>query len=525
LHEPQKVAFIIYESLENLSLLLYLRRVLHLKLIYVFPLKDLSMLKQPNVLLITTDHWPASLLGCAGDPIVRTPTLDNLAECGTRFKNAYSECPVCIPARRTLMTGMSPKAHGDRTFQTELTMPNAATLAETFHDNGYQTYAVGKLHVYPQRDRIGFDDVLLCEEGRVNYGVIDDYEMFLADQGYPGQQFMHGMSNNQYTSRPWHLPEHCHVTNWTTQQMCRMIQRRDPTKPALWYASYTHPHPPIAPLQSYTDMYRDVDWPDLPVPAWFESDEKLPPTLQKIKQRWGTIEGHAYKDAMIGFYALCTHIDHQIRLIIGQLREAGELDNTMIIFTSDHGDMLGQHGLWAKRLFYEGSTNVPMIVVGPKGNNKIKENHVSDRLVCLADVMPTICEVAELVKPASADGRPMIGANERTHLYGEYGEGIEATRMVRDDRFKLIYYPVGNQTQLFDLENDPKELVNLSNDSAHQGVLSELTDLLTESLYGNDLSWIKDGQLVGLPDEVVTTSGDRGLFLQRGSHFPPPKQY
>ena len=120
---------------------------------------------------------------------------------------------------------------------------------------GYQAYAVGKLHVYPQRDRIGFDDVLLGEEGRLQYGAIDDYELFLGDRGYAGQQFAHGMCNNDYLNRPWHLPEDCHVTNWSTQQMVRMIKRRDPTRPGFWYLSYCHPHPPLAPLQCYMDMY------------------------------------------------------------------------------------------------------------------------------------------------------------------------------------------------------------------------------------------------------------------------------
>jgi len=153
------------------------------------------MESKPNFLVVSTDHWAASLLGAAGHPTIQTPTLDTLAQSGVRFNNCYSSCPVCIPARRTLMTGTSPKTHGDRVFQPELPMPELPTMAQTFRDAGYQAYAVGKLHVYPQRDRIGFDDVILEEEGRVLYGVIDDYEIFLADKGFAGQQFDHGMGN------------------------------------------------------------------------------------------------------------------------------------------------------------------------------------------------------------------------------------------------------------------------------------------------------------------------------------------
>ena len=157
------------------------------------------------------------------------------------------------------MTGTTTATHGDRVFRVDNPMPRIPTLAQTFRDNDYQAYAVGKLHVYPQRDRIGFDDVILAEEGRPNIGALDDYEAFLGENGYAGEGFTHGMSNNDYGQRPWHLPEAMHVTNWTTRQMARMIRRRDPTRPGFWYLSYCHPHPPLTPLQCYLDLYRDED--------------------------------------------------------------------------------------------------------------------------------------------------------------------------------------------------------------------------------------------------------------------------
>ena len=144
------------------------------------------MTDRPNVLLICVDHWFGTSLGAAGHSDVLTPILDDLARCGTRYANVYSECPVCIPARRTLMTGMTPRSHGNRVFKETEPMPAATTLAQAFRDAGYQAYAAGKLHVYPQRDRIGFDDVVLDEEGRGQYGVTEDYDIFLGDAGFPG---------------------------------------------------------------------------------------------------------------------------------------------------------------------------------------------------------------------------------------------------------------------------------------------------------------------------------------------------
>ncbi len=209
--------------------------------------------------MITVDHWSAPLLGAAGHPVIKTPTLDSLARDGIRFTNCYSECPVCIPARRSLMTGLSPRSHGDRVYSERLPMPDVKTLAQTFRDNGYQAYAVGKLHVYPQRNRIGFDDVILQEEARYQYGTVDDYQIWLGEHGYAGREYLHGMGNNMYYTRPWHLPEEAHVTNWATREMAKMIKRKDPTRPAFFYISYCHPHPPLVPLQSYLDMYRDAE--------------------------------------------------------------------------------------------------------------------------------------------------------------------------------------------------------------------------------------------------------------------------
>lgn len=475
---------------------------------------------RPNVLLVTMDQWPGKLVGAAGHPSILTPTLDHLARLGTRYPRAYSECPVCIPARRTLMTGTAPRTHGDRVFLPAATMPELPTLAQTFRNAGYQAYAIGKLHVYPQRDRIGFDDVLLAEEGRPHLGAIDDYDLYLAEAGHAGEQFGHGMNNNDYLFRPWHLPERTHVTNWITREAAKMVKRRDPRRPALWHVSYTHPHPPLVPLESYLAMYQTLDI-DEPLGAEWAGGP-LPRALATVRAHWGDRVPPARVAAIRrAFYALCTHIDHQLRVLFGTLREEAVLDDTIVLVTADHGDMLGDFGLWAKRLFYEGSAQVPMILMGVKGDRRVAEDTVDDRLVGLQDIMPTLLDLAGIPIPQSVDGVSMVGAR-RDLLIGECREDANATRMAHDGRHKLIWYPAGNAVQLFDLERDPGEAVDVSGDARYSEVRRKLEATLVEHAYGVDRDWIVNGRLAGFDPGPLAYKADRAWGGQRGVHFPPP---
>lgn len=477
---------------------------------------------RPNVLFVSVDQWPGALLGVAGHPVIETPTLDQLAANGTYFPNAYSECPICIPARRSMMTGTSPEVHGDRRFQPALEMPGLPTLAQTFRDAGYQATAVGKTHVYPPRNRIGFDDIILSEEGRVHIGGPDDYDIFLTDQGFAGQGYMHGMSNNEYAWRPWHLPERCHQTNWASEQMCRAIKRRDPTRPAFWHLSYIYPHPPIVPVQAYLDryMHRDVDAPVMG--DWSQDGEALPPALTEVVNFWAALKPHEMADMRRAFYAQCTHIDHQLRTVIGTLREEELLDNTIILFTSDHGDMLGDHGLYAKRFMYDGSARVPMILNGIAGCERVGHHRRDGRLVGHQDVMPTLLDLAGIAVPTSCTGQSMVSPTPRELHYCEALEGVNATRMITDGRYKLIWYPCGNVLHLFDLDSDPREVTNLAAVTGHAAVLSRLEQALVARLYGSDRDWVDDGRLAGFPAVAIPIRVNRELSGQRGLHHPAP---
>ncbi|MFC1526254.1 sulfatase-like hydrolase/transferase [Candidatus Latescibacterota bacterium] len=483
---------------------------------------------KPNVLLICTDHWSNLVTGYAGHPTAMTPTVDQLARSGTTYSQAYSACTSCIPARRGLYTGMSPRAHGLRTYREGLELPDVPLLADIFRQNGYQAYCVGKLHVSPQRDRIGFDDVLLEEQGRHQFkdipdGDADDWELFLAEQGYGGQEYASGMTQNSWVTRNWHLPEYCHPINWAAREMCRFIRRRDPRKPGFWYLSFSAPHPPLWPLQAYTDQYRDVELEAPAVGNWSDEFDKLPPHVKRLSnpdnEPMHRGRPHEIELARRAYYATLTHIDHQIRVVLGYLREAGLLDNTMVVFTSDHGHMAGEHGLWCMTLFNEMSAKIPLLVVPPAGDERVAVNAVDDRLAEFADIAPTLLDLAGLPIPDNMDRLSLIGNEKRDHLYGEHGEGAAAMRMIRKGQHKLIYYAMGSRVQLFDLETDPRECRDLADEPGSAAVRQELEQLLISEMYGDDLDWVKDGKLVGLPDPGYEAIGNRALRGQRGLRF------
>ncbi len=470
------------------------------------------MADRPNVLLICTDHWPGRMIGALGHPDILTPTLDAAIANGVAFTNAYTTTPMCVPARRALMTGTFSPTHGDRVQSSSLPMPHLPTMAQTFRDAGYQAYAVGKMHIKTARNRIGFDDVKLHEEGRLwgeRHGQkSDDYELFLAEQGYAGMEASGGTyGSGGGSDRNWHLPDYCHFTDWTGRETARYIARRDPTRPAFWYMSFAAPHPPLTPLATYMDMYRTLPVTMPPVGGWAEDFDSLPFALKVrpgYQRDMAKSEPHQ-AEAMRGFYAMSTHVDHQIKAVIGTLKEEGILDDTIIMFTSDHGDMMGSHNVWNKMLFYEGSAKIPMVLSPSEDlRERVGHNRRDDRLVCQEDVMPTLLDLCGIDIPDSVEGISMFGDRQRDHLYSQFYEDEAATRSVHDGRHKLVYYPIGNRTQLFDLATDPDETIDLAGAPQYREVREQLTKIMVDNFHGVDLEWMDGDQLVGWPEREWT---------------------
>jgi len=271
-------------------------------------------------------------------------------------------------------------------------------------------------------------------------------------------------------------------------------------------------------------MYRDKTPPAPHIGDWARMDAKTPVRVaQRILQKNAPRE-QDLPDVRRAYYALCTHIDHQIRTVIGTLAGEGMLENTLLLFAADHGEMLGNHHMWAKDQMNEDSTRVPMILCGAPIRARTGEERVDTRLAGLADVMPTLLDAAGLPIPDHCEGRSLLGEGTREHLFCEWGHDARANVMVRDARYKLIYFPRANQRLLFDLEQDPHEMRNLAELPERVPTRERLERILIGFLApGQRAAWLTDGKLTGLPAGETPRRGlSFGLEGQRGSHWPPP---
>ncbi|NUQ01247.1 MAG: arylsulfatase [Armatimonadetes bacterium] len=433
--------------------------------------------QRPNIILITTDQQRGDSLSCDGNPCCETPFLDDLASQGARFPHAYTSVPSCIPARTGLYTGMAPWNHGQLGMVGLTDREYPHTMAGELTAAGYQTRAVGKLHVYPQRKQWGFQHVLLDESSRRESATfISDYHQWFEEhKDGPYGYRDHAIDWNSWMARPSHLPEHLHPTSWTSLEGRRFLSNRDETKPFFLYLSFARPHSPYDPPQPYFDQYDRRDDISLPV----------------VGDWAGIYEGGARRDdpnawradrslaerrrARVGYYGSVTHIDHQIGLFLYELSALGLLDNSLIVFTSDHGDMVGDHHLWRKTYAYEGSARVPFIVRPPRSLG-LEPGQVIDQTVELRDVMPTLLEAAGVEIPGTVDGASVLPllrgetAGWRDYIHGEHCtcySPMQENHYVTDGHEKLIWLPRLDRVQFFNLDEDPLEEHDRAADPAY----------------------------------------------------------
>jgi arylsulfatase len=404
----------------------------------------------PNVVLIMTDQQRWDTLGCYGNAVVETSNLDHLAAQGTVFTAAYSTTPSCVPARASLMTGLTQWNTGILGMGEG--QPRCANLVDTLPAvlarAGYHTQAVGKLHFTPQRSLQGFHHAVLDESARVeDPGFESDYARWF-DRHRTGEygRYDHGIDRNSWVSRPWHAPEFLHPTNWTVNESIDFLDRRDPTRPFFLMTSFARPHSPYDPPGFYYDLYANKSVPGPVVGSWADVHDVLRDALDPNAWR-GRRSPEQVRRARASYYGLVHHIDHQIGRLLRYLREHGLYDNTLVVFTSDHGDMLGDHHLWRKTYAYEGSAHIPLVVKLPDTHHR--RGHV-DRPATLYDVMPTVLDAVGVPATRSLDGGsllPLIQHDDapwRPYLHGEHDTFYHASQenqFLTDGRTKYIWFP------------------------------------------------------------------------------------
>lgn len=471
-------------------------------------------MKRPNIVMLMADQFRGDCLSLAGHPDVKTPYLDSLGAKGVYFPNAYSACPSCIPARAALFTGMRQEHHRRVGYEDGVDWDYSPMLAQCLADSGYETICVGKTHVHPPAKRCGFQEMKL-HNGYLGYYrnpeisfsehqlVWDDYIHWLKEkEGIHADITDHGVEGNSWVTHPWMYPEAEHPTNWVTTEAIESLRGRDKDKPFFLMASYVRPHPPFDAPESYFRMYEGRSLREPSVGDW-EEGFSLSGDNRIYDSLYGCGDGQMRQDAMAGYYACITHLDHQIGRLLQGLAGEGVLEDTVILFLSDHGEQLFDHGLYRKAWPYQGSIHVPLLVKpGRNVELRIPSGSVNESLVELMDVMPTILSMAGVAVPDTVDGENLLPFMQqerpfnRRWIHGEHSLGMQSNQFLVTDHDKFLWFSQTGEEQYFDLASDPGEQHNRIHDPACRERVEELRKALVKVLEGREEGYSDGKQLI-----------------------------
>ncbi|HUW57485.1 MAG TPA: arylsulfatase [Planctomycetota bacterium] len=467
------------------------------------------MPEPPNILFIFTDQMRWDCMSCAGHPVVETPNIDEIGRRGVVFGAAYASVPSCIAARASIFTGLAPTNHHRLGYQDQVPWGYENMLAEVLASAGYQTHCIGKTHFYPQRKPCGFDGIE-SDEGLQNFDgrYVNDYHEWLREEG--GGRFLdidHGLQANSWAARPSPMPEHLHRNWWAAGRAIDFLRQRDRSRPFFLFVSFIRPHPPIDPPQVFYDMYRDREIPETPVGGWAARHD-VP--VSDLNCWQGRLPERTLAHTRRAYFAQVAHIDSQIGRVLAAFRPL-KVRNTAILFSADHGEMLGDHHLWRKTYAYEGSAAVPLVMSLPDAKPKGGLSFC-DAPVISEDLYPTILDLAGASVPNGIDGRSFLhlvrdpeSGDRRDYVHGEHSPCYhESTGMqyLIDGKEKYIWYTLSGEEQLFDLVDDPTELRNLAPDPKHKGRLELWRGRLVAELAPRTEDGLSDGKKL-LPGKTL----------------------
>lgn len=475
-----------------------------------------------NLVIIMSDQHSRNRMGCYGDPFGHTPNLDRLARQGTRFSKCWTPSPVCVPARACFATGKYTHQIGywDNADPYDGSVPS---WHHHLRDSGHEVTSIGKLHFRSEKDNNGFSESI------VPMHVIDgkgDLLGLIRDNGAPVRgatykmKSMAGPGESVYTQYDRDIAARAQV--WLHERAGKVHN-----KPFVLFVSFVCPHYPLtAPPEHF---YRYYDDPDLPMPQYYEESER--PTHPFIRDYAKTFDFDRHfqteddlRRAIAGYYGLCSFMDEQAGKVIDAIDRLGLRGETSIVYTSDHGDALGQRGLWSKSTMYEEILGVPLIVSGAG----IPKDKVVDTPCTLLDIYPTIFETVGVPDhPGVTDEHPGVSlmalANgtepDRTVLSEYHGMGSRtAAFAIRHGRYKYVHY-ADYVPQLFDLEADPDEATDLATDPAH----AEELEVCRERLFALLDPQAVDHKAKARQAWQLEANGGREAVIARGDlGFSPP---
>jgi len=425
------------------------------------------MPEQPNVLFVTTDHLRYDTLGFTGDPVIKTPAIDALASRSVSLSHCFVQNPVCHPSRASMMTGRYPCHHGVRWNFNDLS-ENEVTLLEYFKQRGYTTACVGKYHLDQRRfhKAIDYRDAWAIR----NMDADNPFVQYVKSRGF---EYKTGSALPDFQARLGAVPqpdqpEDCHLDAYVGMRTCEYLQRLSGEAPFFLWLGFYGPHHPYVPSGRFATMYRADE-----VPPFHRSvdDLKKKPVEYRL---YFQAESHKYyhfsqaseqtfREMKAAYYGTVSQIDWQLGQVLQALQDRGLADNTIVVFTSDHGEFLGDHGIPAKAPFLlDCMLRVPCLICAPQG---IRKGVVTDELTESVDLYPTLCRLAGLEVPEWVQGRdltPLLAGDSRAFhsRTAVYAEAVDK-RCLRTRDWKLIHYPTKPYGELYHLTEDPYELNNL----------------------------------------------------------------
>ena len=435
------------------------------------------MAQKPNILFLMSDEHSPHAMGCEGNDIVQTPNLDRLAESGTYFDAAYCQFPLCTPSRMCMLTGKyanrcSAWNNGSILYPEHLTMP------AHFVQHGYSTALVGKMHFGGIEQHNGF-------ESRP-YG---DLRGRAGHQRDPLQGNMGGNRGRTQGAGVTEIPSSLLQERVINEETIEYLRSHPSDKPWFLLASYSRPHFPLTAPKRLIDKYYpdNIDMPDIPS-GHLENTHRY---AKSLRQHFNTndMPEEETRKARAIYYACCEFLDECIGDLLTILERDGLLENTIIVYTTDHGEMAGEHGQWWKSSYYEAAARVPLII----HDNRSEDSHgrCVNSPVELNDLYPTLCAKAGIPTPDGLDGSDLsnlMSGNTngwRNTAISEYwaNQTTSPMRMLRTPRYKYVAFPE-DESIIFDLENDPGEFENIAGQPEHR----ELEETLHEQLMA-DFSW------------------------------------